>query len=206
MNTSTVHVALYDTMSDWEIGHLTAHVNGDAWQQEPGRYKIVTVGASDAPVTTAGGLKVVPDITLAELSPADSAMLVLAGADTWITGGNEAFAEKAREFLEAGVAVAAICGATFGLAQAGLLDDCAHTSNAAEFLASSGYAGAQHYRDELVVTDDRLVTATGIAPVEFARAVFEVLDLYQPHVLKSWYKLYGRHDSAGFFELVSAAA
>lgn len=201
-----VHVALYDTMADWEIGHLTAHVNGEAWQREPGRYKIVTVGASDAPVTTAGGLKIVPDITLAELTPADSAMLVLPGADTWLTGGNTAFAETAREFLAAGVGVAAICGATLGLANAGLLDDRAHTSNAAEFLAASGYAGAQHYQDELAVIDGRLVTATAIAPVEFARAVFEALDLFEPHVLESWYKLYGQHDPAGYFELVGAAA
>ena len=62
-------------------------------------------------------------------------MLVLPGADTWVTGGNGAFATKAREFLDAGVPVAAICGATMGLAVEGLLDQRRHTSNAPEFLA-----------------------------------------------------------------------
>ena len=53
-----------------------------------------------------------------------------------------AFAGKAAEFLDAGVPVAAICGATAGLAAEGLLDDRRHTSNAAEFLAATGYGGA----------------------------------------------------------------
>ena len=96
---------------------------------------------------------------LDDLSPSDSAMLILPGADTWLTGdANMPFAEKAGEFLDAGVPVAAICGATGGLAAAGLLDDRRHTSNAAEFLASTGYGGADLYVDEPAVTDGDLVT------------------------------------------------
>ena len=89
-----------------------------------------------------GGLRISPDLALDELRPADSAMLILPGADTWLTGGNRPFAAKARDFLDAGVPVAAICGATAGLAAEGLLDDRRHTSNAAEFLAGTGYGGA----------------------------------------------------------------
>ena len=100
--------------------------------------------------------------------------------------------------------VAAICGATGGLALAGLLDDRAHTSNAAEFLTGLGYGGAAHYRDEPAVTDGDLITASSTAPVEFAREILARLDVYEPHVLDSWYKLYGRRDPAGFYELASA--
>lgn len=200
-----VHVALYDTLADWELGHITAHVNNGEFQREPGRYRIVTVGASAEPVTTMGGMRVTPDTTLAELTPADSAMLILAGAATWVPDGNAGFVDKAREFLAAGVPVAAICGATFGLAAGGLLDEVDHTGNAAEFLAMSGYKGAGRYRDALAVTDGEVITASGIAPVEFAREVFARLGLYEPSVLESWYKLYGRHDPAGYFELVESA-
>ena len=56
------------------------------------------------------------------------------------------FRAAARRFLTAGVPVAAICGATYGLALEGLLDDRAHTSNAAEYLAYSGYAGRRPVR------------------------------------------------------------
>ena len=202
----TVHMAVYDTWSDWEVGFATAHINSGAWQRDPSSHRVLTVGESREPVTSAGGMRILPDVTLDDLRPADSAMLILPGADTWLTGGNGAFAAKARDFLDAGVPVAAICGATMGLAVEGLLDDRDHTSNAAEFLEASGYGGGSRYREELAVTDGQLVTASATAPVEFAREVFALLDLYEPAVLTSWYKLYGDQDPAGYFELMAAAA
>jgi putative intracellular protease/amidase len=205
MKATTVHMAIYDGLSDWEVGFATAHISNGLWQREPGRYRVVTVGESRDPVTSMGGLRITPDTTLDELRPEDSAMLLLPGADSWLTGGNGAFAEKARELLAAGVPVAAICGATMGLAAAGLLDDRRHTSNAAELLTATGYVGGDRYCDEPAVTDGNLVTASGIAPVEFAREVLALLDLYEPAVLASWYKLYGMHDPAGYAELTGAA-
>jgi putative intracellular protease/amidase len=204
--TKTVHMAVYDTFADWEVGFATAHINNGAWQRDPGSCRVVTVGESREPVTSMGGMRVTPDVTVDELHPADSAMLILPGADTWLTGGNGAFSAKAREFLDAGVPVAAICGATMGLAVEGLLDDRDHTSNAAVFLEATGYGGGSRYRDEPVVSDGRLVTATATAPVEFAREVMALLDLHEPEVLASWYKMYGEHDPAGYFELMAATA
>jgi putative intracellular protease/amidase len=202
--TSTVHVAVYDTFADWEIGYAIAHLNKPLWHREPGRFTVATVGASHNPITTMGGLRIVPDLTLNEITPDDSAMLVLAGNDIWPTDRFTPFSEKARAFLDAGVPVAAICGATGGLALAGLLDDRAHTSNAREFLESVGYAGAHLYRDEPAVTDRDLITASATAPVEFARAILGRLDVFEPETLESWFKLYGRRDPAGFYELMAA--
>jgi putative intracellular protease/amidase len=202
----TVHLAVYDTLADFEVGFATEHIHNGAWQRHPGSHRVVTVGASHEPVTSMGGVRIMPDVTLEELRPADSAMLMLPGADTWFTGANAAFGAKAREFLDAGVPVAAICGGTLGLAVEGLLDDRDHTSNAAVYLEASGYGGASRYRDEPVVTDGALVTARATAPVEFARAVLALLDLYEPAVLASWYKLYGQHDPAGYFELLAVDA
>ncbi|TWD83506.1 putative intracellular protease/amidase [Kribbella amoyensis] len=200
----TVHVAVYDTLADWEIGFVTAHVNSPAWHRTPGRFAIRTVGATDAPVTTMGGLRVLPDLTLDALTPADSAMLILPGNELFATEAYHPYLAKAREFRAAGVPVAAICGATGGLALAGLLDDHEHTSNAAEFLNGLGYGGAHLYRDEPAVNDRGLITGAAQAPIEFARAIFAELGIYEPGVLDSWYKLYGRQDPAGFYELMSA--
>ena len=150
-----------------------------------------------------GGMRIVPDTTLADISPEGGAMLILPGNEIWNTEDFTPFAAKAREFLGAGVPVAAICGATGGLALAGVLDDRAHTSNAVEFLQSTGYRGAGHYRDEPAVTDGDLITATGIAPVEFAREIFARLDLYEPDTLAAWMALYGDRDPAGFYALTS---
>jgi putative intracellular protease/amidase len=206
MDATLVHTAVYDTFADWEVGLAIAHIANPQWQRQPGRYRVVTVGATREPVTSMGGMRVVPDVVLADLRPSDSAMLVLPGADTWLAGGNRDFAEKAAELLAAGVPVAAICGATAGLAAAGLLDERRHTSNAGEFLAATGYRGSARYCDEPAVTDGDLVTGSGTAPVEFAREVLARLDVYRPEVLASWYKLYGLHDPAGYFELMASAA
>ncbi len=199
----TVHLAVYDTLADWEAGLAIAHINNGRWQRQPGSCRVVTVGETAAQITTMGGVPVVPELALADLDPADSAMLILPGADTWLSGANRAFARMARRFLEAAVPVAAVCGATAGLAVEGLLNDRAHTSNAPEFLAATGYHGADRYVAEAAVVDGDLVTGSGIAPAEFARAVLARLDLYEPAVLDSWYKLYGLRDPAGFFELMA---
>ncbi|WP_405059004.1 DJ-1/PfpI family protein [Kribbella sp. NBC_01505] len=199
----TVHLAVYDSLADWEVGFVTAHINNGAWHQEPGRFRMRTVSAGSEPVTTMGGLRVLPDSVLAELRPADSAMLILPGNELWPTEAYAPYVEKAREFLNAGVPVAAICGATGALALAGVLDDREHTSNAAEFLDGLGYQGGHLYKEEPAVTDRGLITAGAQAPVEFARAIFAELELYKAPVLDSWYKLYGDQDPAGFYELMS---
>lgn len=206
MGATAVHMAVYDTMADWEVGFATAHINNGYWQREPGRLRTVTVGATREAVTTMGGLRITPALALDELGPEASAMLILAGSETWLGGGERAFASKARQFLDAGVPVAAICGATAGLAVEGLLDDHRHTSNAPVFLAATGYAGASLYVSVPAVNDGDLITASGTAPVEFAREVFARLGLYEPDVLASWYKLYGLHDPAGYEELMAHAA
>lgn len=203
MTTSTVHVAVFDTLADWETGYATAHIRRRDWQREPGRYDVATVGPTHEPVTTMGGVRILPDLALDELRPEDSAMLILAGGDTWGEDSMAGFRAAARRFLEAGVPVAAICGATFGLALEGLLDDRAHTSNAAEYLAFTGYKGGDRYVDEPAVTDGDLITASGVAPAHFARAIFDRLGLYTPEVAASWFKLYGERDPAGFFELMA---
>ena len=148
-----------------------------------------------------GGMRIVPDMAAADLHPADSAMLIIPGGFAWDGDGVPEAVEKAREFLAAGVPVAAICGATSGLARAGLLDDVAHTSNAAEYLQATGYGGAARYRDEPAVADGNVITAPGTAPLEFAREIFRKLELYEPRVLDAWYALYKTGDPSAFYAL-----
>src|SRR5260370_30631208 len=199
-----VHVGVFDPLADWEIGYAPAHIRSGQWQREPGRYSVCTVGPAREPVTTMGGLRIPPDMALGELRPQDSAMLILAGGDHWAEAEMAGSRTAARQSRAAGVPVAAICGATFGLALEGLLDDRAHTSNAAEYLAYSGYAGGRRFLAEPAVTDGDLITASATAPVHFARAIFSRLGLYEPGVAASWFKLYADRDPAGFYELMSA--
>ena len=204
--TRHLNLALLDTMADWEVGYLTAYTSRTEHQREPGAVTLRTVGLTREPVRTVGGLTVVPDVTIDELRPDDGAMLVLPGADTWAEPEQRVWLDRAQSFLDAGVPVAAICGATYALAAGGFLDERPHTGPDRDFLASTGYAGTEHFVvDELVVTDGDLITASPVAPVEFARAIFARLGMYEPGVLASWYKLYGHQDATGFHELMAAS-
>ncbi|TMR12188.1 glutamine amidotransferase [Nonomuraea turkmeniaca] len=201
-----VHHAVYDTLADWETGHATAHLRSSRYHRSPGAYEIVTVGLTTDPVVTMGGLRITPDLALDQLSPADSALLILPGADLWDAGETLApFARKARELLTAGVPVAAICGATAGLAREGLLDERDHTSAVLQYLeAQEGYAGAKRYLDQDAVLDGDLITAGPTEPVAFAREIFRRLDVYRPEVLDAWFRLFSRSDASAFEVLMAA--
>lgn len=206
MTMRTVHMAVYDTLADWEVGAATAQLANSSWHREPGTFQVKTVGLTTEPITTMGRLRVTPDLALADLDPADSAMLILPGADLWEGEELVPFADKAREFVAAGVPVAGICGATFGLAKAGLLDNRAHTSNAAEYLMYSGYSGADNYVDTPAVTDRDVITADGMSPFEFAREVFTRLEVSEPHVIDAWYALFAHRDPAAYAVLADYEA
>ena len=196
---TTAHLAVYDTFADWEPGFATAQLARHG-------HTVRTVGPTTAPVTTMGGMRVQPDLALGDLTPGDSELLILTGASLWDTGDVLApFARTARTFLEAGVPVAAICGATAGLAREGLLDDRTHTSAVSFYLAATGYKGGACYVEADAVTDaggdtasggascGALVTAGPTEPVAFAREIFGLLGVFEPKKLDAWYRLF--HDS-----------
>jgi putative intracellular protease/amidase len=133
-------------------------------------------------------------------------MLILPGGTSWDrTHNDDPAVETARAFMKEDVPVAAICGATSGLARGGLLDDRAHTSNAKEYLEHQpGYRGAASYREERAVTDRGVITAGSTAPVDFARAVFVALDMYEKSVLDAWYGLFLTGDPKYFQQLMQA--
>ncbi|MFD8235248.1 DJ-1/PfpI family protein [Streptomyces sp. NPDC059696] len=200
MTRKPVHLAVYDTLADWETGHATAHLARAG-------HEIRTVGPTTAPVRSTGGLRIHPDLALADLRPEGSALLILPGADLWDTSGDLApFARTARAFLDAGVPVAAICGATAGLAREGLLDDRDHTSAVSFYLAATGYAGAGHYVEADAVTDRGLVTAGPTEPVAFAREVLRLLGVLDGEVLDAWYRLFHDSDAAAYQVLEKAGA
>jgi putative intracellular protease/amidase len=202
MSKATVHCYVFDTLADWEHGFAVSGINNTQFHRVPGRWRVQTVAPHRDPVVTAGGVRIIPDMTLDELSPSQSRMLILPGGDTWDADGNTEAVDKAREFLASGVPVAAICGATAGLARGGLLDDRRHTSNAREYIAATGYRGGALYQDEPAVTDGDLITAASMAPLEFAYHIYRRLDLYAPDVLKAWYGLFSTRKPEFFAELV----
>lgn len=209
MQQRTVHVAIYDQLADWEIGYLTTAINSPQWHRRPGSFQVRTVGETLEPVTTMGGLRITPDLVLDELTPNDSAMLVLGGSSGWDIGLIDAdrWAGATQRFLGCGIPVAAICGATFGLASAGLLNDRDHTSAAVDYLATApGYAGAEHFVGVDAINDGGLITAGPAEPVAFAREAIAELGAFAPDTLRAWAGLYSTGDASYYHQLMGAVA
>jgi putative intracellular protease/amidase len=198
----TAHLTVYDTMVDSEFGHLLSELHSGRFTGTP--FVVATVAESNDPITTLGGLRIRPDLLLAEIEPTQSDLLILPGAEMWDAGGGEAFAQAAAGFLDAGVPVAAICGATAGLARAGLLDDRKHTSNAREYLAATGYGGGDHYVDQRAVVDENLITAGAQSPVQFAAAALARLGLFDERTREAYEGVFHRADPSAFPVLMRA--
>lgn len=202
-NFSDVHLFVLDSMADWEASFAISHINRPA-PGVPSKYRVKTVGINRKPIQSMGGLTIVPDMSLEELIPEQSAMLILPGADLWIDKITDPVLAKARDFVDYKIPVAAICGATFGLARAGLLDNCKHTSNDQNWLASSGYQGGKNYVQELAVEDDGIITASVTASLEFARLILGKLGVFSLNTLNAWYNLYKTGNPGYYIEFMEA--
>lgn len=200
----TVHLYLFDGFADWEASYAVAGINSPEFQRDPGGWQVRTVAVAASLVRSMGGLAVLPDMRLSTLFAEDSDLLILPGGPGWDQGEHLEAARIAKQFLDKGRRVAAICGATAGLARVGALDDRRHTSNAASYLRGTGYAGGEHYVDEPVVVDRGLITAGGMAALEFARAIFETLEIYKPETLEQWYQLNKTGKSAHYARMVDS--
>ncbi|AZH30637.1 type 1 glutamine amidotransferase family protein [Paenibacillus sp. M-152] len=204
---STVYLYVFDTMADWEIGYLTAELNsGRYYKKGLVPSKIVTVGMEKTPVTTMGGLKILPDIKLDECSIESTDLLILPGGNTWTETIHQPILKIAERCLEKGIWVAAICGATMGLAQAGLLNSRSHTSNDLEYLKMTcpTYTGEKYYKMESAVTNGRLITASGMAPLEFSVHVLKALGVFSSKTLEAWYSLNKTRASKHYYELMDS--
>lgn len=66
------------------------------------------------------------------------------------------------------------------------------------------YAGEEFYQKELAFTADNLITASGIAPLEFTYQVLKMLGVFKAGTLEAWYNLYNTKEDRYYFELMSS--
>ncbi len=201
------YLYVLDTMADWEAGYLLSELNsGRFFRKGCCPVKTVLVGSSLRGITTMGGLGITPEVSIDSLQMATDDLLLLPGADTWMDDEHRPVLLAAKERIVNGGRVAAICGGTIGLAAVGALDEVEHTSNALEVLKMlcPGYAGEKLYRNDPAVTAGSLVTASGFAPLEFAREVLALLDVFKPETLDAWYNLNAEKDGRYYFALMES--
>jgi putative intracellular protease/amidase len=209
MNTKTseiVHLFVFDAMADWEATLAIAAINSPQFQSATGRYRVVTAGATLAPVTTMDGVRIQPDVSLDAVTPDSSAMLILPGGRAWETGANTEALRLASHFMASGVPIAAICAATVALARAGFLDRLRHAGDAREFLISTGYRGTAFYCGVPTVGGKNAMAASPVAPVDFAREIFSMLNLYSSGSSEARYAMFKHSDAAKCYVLAANSA
>jgi len=179
-----VAVLLTQGFADWEYGVLCGL--GQGYFGLEIRY----VTPAPGEVTSMGGLvtRVVDGLDLLEAWAPDA--LVVIGGTIWERPEAPDVTEALRAAHQRGAVVAGICGGTLALARAGLLNAVRHTSNDPAFLGThaDSYAGSAIYAEQpTAVSDGRVVTAAGTAPVSFAAEIMAALQVPAEtvHQLKS---------------------
>ena len=183
MPEKAVYLLVVDGFADWEPAHAVAEL------RRHGGYRVETVGVTRDPVVSMGGLQIVPSRSVEEIRTGDVAAFILPGGERWEALPLETELETTlRQLDETNVPIAAICGATLAIARLGLLRGRRHTSNGLEYLQAQvpHYTEAHNYVEAPAVRDRGLITASGLGDVEFAREIFEELEVLSPDDRASW--------------------
>ncbi len=187
MPNKAVYLLVVDGFADWEPAHALAEL------RRHGAYRVEAVGLSRDAVVSMGGLRVVPSCRVADVNPDDVAVFIMPGGDRWETVPIEDdLVSKLKELDRRQVPIAAICAATVAIAQIGLLRGRRHTSNGLEYLRSRvpGYQEEQRYVAVPAVRDSGLITASGVADVEFARELFDELGVLSEGDRTLWAEMF----------------
>lgn len=177
--TKRLAIVLTEGYADWECGLLMATARHECGAETV----ILTPGGKD--VTSLGGVSMKSAGTAEEADPAGFDVLVLCGGTIWQSDDVPDLSAPVGRFIDAGKPVAGICDATLALGRLGLLDTRAHTGNYASQLSDvvPAYRGAALYRDQpQAVRDQGVITASGAAPVTFAREILDAIGLGSPEL------------------------
>jgi putative intracellular protease/amidase len=185
---SKAYLFVFDGLADCEPAHAFCELN------KSGKFEVVTAGFSRQTITTMGGLKLTPDVTLEDVNPADAIFFMLPGGEMWQKSSFAEIKALLHSLHEREILIGAICAATLEIARAGLTHGIRHTSNSKAFLKAfvPDYKDDSFYVDELAVTDQKIVTASGLGSIEFAREVIRELVIYNEADTAIWFDMFKR--------------
>ena len=193
----TCAVFVFDGFADQEISLTMAWLGGKGSE-----YAIETFSTHGQPVTSMSGMKVMPHTSLKMMEPADFDLLLLPGGDKWKEGDNLEIFPLINETIGR-KPIAAVSSATLALADLGLLDNTAHTSNFPGFLKHycPDYNGEQLYQPIPCVNTGELITANGMAVIEFAYEILRTFGVFDDQKAQEWKELYlSSGEAISFFE------
>ena len=174
---------LTDRWCDWEASYAIAVANTFS------DYVVKTIALDTNPKASMGNLCANIDYSIDDyLNFSNTAIIILPGGLSWEENNYDKIAEFIRRIKNAGVPVAAICGATTFLCRHGFLNDIKHTGASLElFQSQCGYSGQALYIPAQVVVDGGFITANETAAVEFAYEIFKILKVDSDVEMAKWY-------------------
>lgn len=157
-------------------------------------FDVRVVGLGESWVASASGLRVQPELRVADVSIDDACLLIVPGGKLWETTDVPDVTALVRTFRERDLPIAAIGSGTLVLARAGVLGSARHTSNGLAWLKSHvpGYRDDADYIHVVDVADGGLLTANSGGVVDFAHEIIKILGLMDEPERRAWYRLH--HD------------
>ena len=139
---------ILDEFADWETAFLASALNEKNITQN---YSVSYASTDKDVKVSMGNLKMLPDMTLEEITEDNTDGLILIGGKTWRNQSfetNYTIIELVKKFKNnPNKVVGAICDAAYFLATNGLLNDCRHTvNNLAEIKDNENYTNSESIR------------------------------------------------------------
>lgn len=206
MNEKNCYIYILNGLSDWEIPYITTELTSKRYLSKNKNINIKFISKNLSPIKTMGGLVIEPELSISDIEFMTDDLLILPGSDKWGEQNDDILINKIRNFEKINFSIAAICGATIFLSELGILDNINHTSNDLNYLKmiSPNYKGEKQYLNKNVVVTNKIITSTGIAPLEFSYEVFKKLEIMKEETLESWYNLYKYKDPIYFPQLMNS--
>jgi putative intracellular protease/amidase len=193
MKKRTCYLFVFEGYSDWEPSVAIAGL------QQLTDFTLKSFSIDGKPVRSMGNMHIVPDVALENVKADEVDLLILPGGEAWDKKGNLEIMPLLNSVLDKNKLVAAICGATGFLGEQGYLNEVKHTSNHLDLYlkkVAPHYQGDQHYVKEFAVKDGNLITASGVAIVEFAQLIFEHFNLLESRELSFWFQFFQKPEMA----------
>ncbi|MEG2289008.1 MAG: DJ-1/PfpI family protein [Clostridium sp.] len=172
-------VFIFDGMTDYEITLIT-HLLSTSADKE-----IVTIAYEDKIIKGRSGILYKPSKLVSEVLEEEAEGLIITGG--WYGDTKPELMELINNLNVKGKLISAICGAgTIFLAKAGILDNVKYTTPAIEWtekhievFGEKDPFPRENFVSERVVRDGNIITAQGIAFIDFAIEICDWFNLFE---------------------------
>ncbi|GFP76281.1 DJ-1/PfpI family protein [Clostridium fungisolvens] len=172
-------VFIFDRMTDYEITFIT-HILGAGEGKE-----IITIAYEDKIIKSRSGFLYKPTALVKDVLNEDVEGLIICGG--WYGDTRHELIQLINNLNSKGKLIAGICGAgTIFLAKAGILDNVKYTTPAVEWtekhievFGEKDPFPRENFVEERVVRDGNIITAQGIAFIDFAIEICDWFNIFE---------------------------